>query len=62
LWCLLPADLIVDTLRQQTNLVNTSVPDVIDNRNDIAVLRAKIALDENFLFQLGRQEIIDFCC
>src|SRR5713226_3436657 len=58
---LLLADLIVEPLRQQTNLVNTCIPDGVDNLNHIAIFRAKIALDEDFLFQPRRQEIIHLC-
>src|SRR5437588_12481694 len=43
-WCLLPADLIIQALCEQANLVNTCIADVVDNLNDIAVLRAKVAL------------------
>src|SRR5207253_1133828 len=61
-WCLLPADLIIQALCEQANLINTGVADVVDNLNDVAVLRAKVALDENFLLELGRQQIIHSRC
>ena len=46
------------SLRQQANLVNTCVSDVIDNLNDVAVFSTKIALDEDFFLQLGGKKIV----
>src|SRR6266571_4527306 len=59
---LLPADLVVEALGQQTDLVHACITNIIDHLNDIAVLRAEIALDENRFVQFGRQKITHLRC
>src|SRR5262249_58984422 len=59
-WSLLLSDLVVDTFSQQTDLIDACVPNVVHDLNNIAVLCAKVAFDEDALFQLARQNVIHF--
>ena len=40
---------VIKALRQQSNLIDAGVADIIDNRNNIAVLRPEVAFDEDLL-------------
>src|SRR5206468_1938334 len=57
---LLLANLVVQAFGQQADLVDTCIPYVIHNQDDVAVLGATIALDENLFVQLGGKKIINF--
>src|SRR5262249_47397083 len=56
---LLPADLIVQPLGQQTNLVDACVANIVDDLDDIAILGTAITFDENSPIELACQEVID---
>src|SRR5262249_61426533 len=50
---------IIQALSEQTHFVDACVADIVDNLDDIAVLRAAITLDEHCFVQFARQEVID---